>query len=97
MVVALMALPASKLDTCMMYAIMQVVVTDATVSAIAAAKATDRCCWRVSSTVFSHVASDQVLQPLGHFAAAAAAEQYPPTPAGLQVQRELEAIRLKRS
>lgn len=76
-------------------AVLQVVVTDATVSAVAAAKAAGHCCWRVSSTVFAHIASDQVLQPLGHFAAAE--EQYPPTPAGLQVQRELEAIRLKRS
>ncbi len=25
--------------------------------------------WRISSTVFGHIASDQLLQPLGHFAA----------------------------
>jgi hypothetical protein len=56
------------------------------VASIAAAKAAGRSTWRVSSTVFSHIASDQLLQPLAHFAQQpGAAERYPPTPAGLQV------------
>ena len=37
----------------------------------------------------------QVLRPLGPFATPEAEAAYPPTPAGLQVQRELEAINLK--
>ena len=52
--------------------------------------------WRVSSTVFSHVASDELLHPLGAFATPQALAAYPPTPAGEQVQRELEAINLRR-
>lgn len=68
----------------------QVLVTDATVTAVAAAKAAGRSTWRVSSTVFSHIASDQLLQPLGHFAEQPhAAEKYPPTPAGLQVRQRI--------
>lgn len=75
----------------------EVLVTDATVASIAEAKAAGRSTWRVSSTVFSHIASDQLLQPLGHFAQQpGAAQRYPATPAGLQVQRELEVIQLKR-
>jgi len=69
-----------------------VVCTDATLAAAERARAAGCPLWRVSSTVFAHVASDEVLTPLGAFAGAAAD---PPTPAGLQVQRELEAIQLK--
>ncbi|KAF6250741.1 Clavaminate synthase-like protein [Scenedesmus sp. NREL 46B-D3] len=75
----------------------EVLVTDATAAATAAAKAAGRSTWRVSSTVFSHIASDQLLQPLGHFAQQpGAAERYAPVPAGLQVQQELEIIQLKK-
>jgi hypothetical protein len=75
-------------------------VTEATAAAVAAAQAAGRSCWRVSSTLFSHVASDVVLQPLGPFATAAAtaaaadgdgdaaAQQYPPIKAGQQVGRK---------
>ena len=73
----------------------QVVCTDATCAAVERARAEGRPLWRVSSTVFAHVASDEVLQPLGAFVGAPSAANYPPTPAGLQVQRELEAIQLK--
>jgi hypothetical protein len=52
----------------------------------------------VSSTVFAHVASDQLLQPLGRFAELEGArERYPATRAGEQVQAELEMISLKHS
>lgn len=55
--------------------------------------------WRVSSTVFGHVASDRMLRPLAPFDAAAAsavaAEKYPPVLAGDFISRELEAIALK--
>ena len=74
---------------------LQVVCTDATRAAVERARAQGRPLWRVSSTVFAHVASDEVLAPLGAFADRPAAGAYPPTPAGLQVQRELEAIQLK--
>jgi len=76
----------------------EVVVTEATLAASEAAEAAGRSRWRVSSTVFAHVASAQVLQPLGRFGGLpGAAEGYPPTPAGRQVQMELEAIKLKQT
>ncbi|KAK9842098.1 hypothetical protein WJX81_008332 [Elliptochloris bilobata] len=75
----------------------EVVCTDATCAAVTRARAEGRPLWRVSSTVFAHVASDEVLAPLGAFAGSPGAAEYPPTPAGLQVQRELEAIQLKAS
>jgi hypothetical protein len=39
---------------------MQVVCTDATMAAVETARQTGRSLWRVSSTVFGHIASDQV-------------------------------------
>lgn len=50
--------------------------------------------WRISSTVFGHIASDQVLTPLGKYATAEATAQYPPTKAGAQVNDELAKIAL---
>lgn len=46
--------------------------------------------WRVSTTLFGHVANDQVLQPLGHFATEESLTKYPPMDAGAQCQRELQ-------
>ena len=76
---------------------LQVVFTEATAQAVAAAKAQGRPCWRVSSTMFGHVQSDATLRPLGRFAHEPAAGRYPPTPAGVQVQRELDFIKLGRA
>ncbi|KAK9814525.1 hypothetical protein WJX72_007371 [[Myrmecia] bisecta] len=73
----------------------EVVCTEATQAAIAQAEAAGRTLWRVSSTMFTHIASDAVLQPLEHFATSMTEEQYPAIPAGEFVQRELEAIKLK--
>lgn len=46
--------------------------------------------------VFGHIASDAILQPLGHFAHSPTAHQYPPIAAGEFVEAELSAINLKR-
>jgi hypothetical protein len=46
-----------------------------------------------SHAVFAHVASDAVLQPLGHFPAT---PKYPPIAAGEQVQQELQIIKLSK-
>jgi hypothetical protein len=73
----------------------EVVVADSTLDAIERAKQHQRSLWRVSSTLFYHVGSDQTLQPLGPFASAETLKQYPPIKAGSQVQRELETIKLK--
>mmetsp|Transcript_6795 Transcript_6795/g.12218 ORF Transcript_6795/g.12218 Transcript_6795/m.12218 type:complete len:352 (+) Transcript_6795:42-1097(+) len=51
--------------------------------------------WRVSSTVFSHVASDKVLKPLIGAEDSEVASKYPPIRAEDQVRAELEAINLK--
>lgn len=72
------------------------VCTQETLAAAERARAEGRPAWRVSSTVFSQIASDVVLQPLGPFAAAPGAAAYPPTPAGEQVAEELSMINLKR-
>ena len=63
------------------------VVTEDTLCAAEAAREAGRSLWRVSSTVFAHIASDQMLQPLGHFAQLPEASKYPPTPAGEQVRQ----------
>lgn len=73
----------------------EVVVSDATLAAIERAKKANRSTWRVSSTLFAHIASDNVLKPLGKFSNEANAKKYPPVAAGNQVRAELEAINLK--
>ena len=73
----------------------QVICSEDTLAALQKAKAQGLSTWRVSSTVFSHVASDQVLTPLGHFANAQSAQEYSAVDAGTFVQHELEAIKLK--
>jgi isopenicillin N synthase-like dioxygenase len=50
--------------------------------------------WRISSTLFAHVASDKILQPIESFATPEAKAKFPPLPAGEQVQNELKAIKL---
>ncbi len=73
----------------------QVVCGEDTIAAVAAAAVEGRPLWRVSSTTFSQIASDEVLQPIGRFAVPESVGAYPPTAAGLYVQRELEAINLR--
>eukprot|EP01006_Ploeotia_vitrea_P050888 TRINITY_DN67511_c3_g2_i1.p2 TRINITY_DN67511_c3_g2~~TRINITY_DN67511_c3_g2_i1.p2 ORF type:complete len:357 (-),score=201.24 TRINITY_DN67511_c3_g2_i1:449-1519(-) len=50
--------------------------------------------WRVSSTCFTHLASDNMLKVLDKFATEENVKKYPPILAGDQVQRELDAIKL---
>lgn len=72
----------------------EVVVVESTKTAIEKAKSEKRSLWRISSTLFAHIASDQTLEPLGRFKNARSSAEYPPTKAGKQVQAELEAIKL---
>eukprot|EP01027_Heterolobosea_sp_BB2_P025651 GEZU01039363.1.p1 GENE.GEZU01039363.1~~GEZU01039363.1.p1 ORF type:complete len:363 (-),score=148.07 GEZU01039363.1:757-1845(-) len=74
----------------------QVIVVPETLKAIEKAKAEQRPLWRVSSTLFSHIASDNILQPLGKFANVSeeVLAKYPPIKTGHQVQNELFAIKL---
>jgi len=50
--------------------------------------------WRISSTLFGHVASDAELRPLAPFDTEENLKKYPPILAGHQVQAELEMIKL---
>lgn len=72
----------------------EVVVTKDTLAAVEKRKAVGRPLWRVSSTLFSHIASDVVLEPVGQFGTDEAKALYPATPAGIQVEDELKAIKL---
>ena len=72
----------------------EVVASEKTAEAARKAKASGRSLWRVSSTCFAHIASDEVLEPLGRFASSDSAADFPPTLAGDQVKAELIAISL---
>eukprot|EP01116_Phalansterium_solitarium_P001611 TRINITY_DN11426_c0_g1_i1.p1 TRINITY_DN11426_c0_g1~~TRINITY_DN11426_c0_g1_i1.p1 ORF type:complete len:357 (-),score=91.10 TRINITY_DN11426_c0_g1_i1:121-1191(-) len=72
----------------------EVVVTKETVAAAEKAKEEKRSLWRVSSTLFSHVASDNTLVPLHKFATEETLAKYPSTLAGDQVQAELDLLQL---
>ncbi|XP_021834647.1 uncharacterized protein LOC110774424 [Prunus avium] len=73
----------------------EVVVTNRTVDAIKLATEEHRLLWRVSSTLFAHIASDAVLKPLGRFAESSLASKYPVIYAGEFVEQELAVINLK--
>ncbi|KAG6420224.1 hypothetical protein SASPL_116744 [Salvia splendens] len=73
----------------------EVAVTDRTIEAMKVASDENRSLWRVSSTLFGHIASDAILKPLGHFAESPLASKYPPMCAGEFVELELAVINLK--
>ncbi|GER51784.1 2-oxoglutarate (2OG) and Fe(II)-dependent oxygenase superfamily protein [Striga asiatica] len=73
----------------------EVVVTDRTIEAMKLASEQNRSLWRVSSTLFAHIASDAVLKPLDHFAGSPLAGKYFPISAGEFVEQELAVINLK--
>lgn len=73
----------------------EVVCSAETLEAIEKAKEAGRSQWRVSSTLFSHIASDNVLQPLGKAGEDEEVRtRYPAIKAGDQVQAELNMIKL---
>jgi len=73
----------------------EVVVNEGTLQAAQKAKEAGRPLWRISSTLFWHISSDEVLEPLGHFASEQTLAKYPPTAAGTYVQDELKTINLR--
>lgn len=73
----------------------EVVCTEETLQAANEARKAGRPAWRVSSTVFSQIASDEVLKPLGVFATTESEKKYPAVASGKYVQEELEAINLR--
>ncbi len=72
----------------------EVVVTKETLAAIETRRAAGQSLWRVSSTLFSHINSDDVLEPLGHYATAESTVKYPSILTGHQVRDELAHIAL---
>lgn len=72
----------------------EVVVTPATVTAIEAAQAATKSLWRISSTLFAHINSDVILEPLHSFSTPESKAAYPPMATGDQVAAELAAINL---
>ncbi|KAJ8748785.1 hypothetical protein K2173_011340 [Erythroxylum novogranatense] len=73
----------------------EVVVTKRTIDAMRVASEQNHSLWRVSSTLFAHIASDVVLNPLCHFTESPLASKYPPIAAGEFVEQELAVINLK--
>jgi len=82
----------------------EVIVNEKTLDTIANAKKNGTSLWRISSTVFVHVASDRVLKPLISVAdtpanvieAIKGKKEYPPISAGEFVANELKVIKLGR-
>jgi isopenicillin N synthase-like dioxygenase len=73
----------------------EVVCAPETLTAIEKARESGTSLYRISSTLFSHIASDNVMQPLGKYGESEAVRaKYPPIKAGHQVQAELNAIKL---
>ena len=71
----------------------EVVVVESTLDALERQKIRNRPLWRVSSTLFYHLASDQMLEPLPKYKSLAG-DKYPSQYVGHQVQRELGLINL---
>ena len=72
----------------------EVVVLPATLRAAERQEAAGRPAWRISSTLFAHVASDRYLTPLRPFASDEVRAAYPAVTAGDQVMSVLRKIRL---
>eukprot|EP00753_Platysulcus_tardus_P016404 PLAT5667.4.p1 GENE.PLAT5667.4~~PLAT5667.4.p1 ORF type:complete len:373 (-),score=175.47 PLAT5667.4:161-1279(-) len=72
----------------------EVVVGPETLGVIKRKREAGESLWRISSTMFGHMASDSTLKPLGRFDTEEARADYPPIKTGLQVRAELEAIKL---
>lgn len=72
----------------------EVVVSRETTEAIERRAAKQESLWRVSSTLFAHIASDWMLEPLDAFKTEETTKMYPSVLAGDQVQNELNLIQL---
>ncbi|KAI9141623.1 hypothetical protein BKA69DRAFT_1157150 [Paraphysoderma sedebokerense] len=72
----------------------EVVVTPATLAAVEKAQSENRSLWRISSTFFLHVASDEMLEPLAPYDTEDRMKVYPSIECGEFVKKELEGIKL---
>ncbi|KAJ3354713.1 hypothetical protein GGF32_002392 [Allomyces javanicus] len=75
----------------------EVIVTEKTLEVVERKKAAGESLWRVSSTLFYHIASDQVLAPLPPTDTDENKAKYPPIVCGDYVAKELEMISLSGS
>ncbi|KAI8893642.1 hypothetical protein BC833DRAFT_624675 [Globomyces pollinis-pini] len=75
----------------------EVCVVDSTLTAIERQKALGRPTWRISSTLFYHLASDNILEPLDAFKTEENVKKYPRQYVGEQVQRELGFLELDKN
>lgn len=75
----------------------EVVINKATTDVIKAKEENGESLWRVSSTLFGHIQSDQMLEPLAPFDTAAAKKAYPRVYTGQQVSDTLKLISLDRT
>eukprot|EP00596_Hydrurales_sp_CCMP1899_P008634 CAMPEP_0119033698 /NCGR_PEP_ID=MMETSP1177-20130426/752_1 /TAXON_ID=2985 /ORGANISM="Ochromonas sp, Strain CCMP1899" /LENGTH=366 /DNA_ID=CAMNT_0006990637 /DNA_START=148 /DNA_END=1248 /DNA_ORIENTATION=- len=76
----------------------EVAISSDTIKAIERRKEQDTSSlWRISSTLFGHIQSDQMLEPLPPFKNLLSSKTYPPIRAGDQVREELQAIALAKS
>ncbi len=72
----------------------EVCVVEETLAAIERQKQKGRPNWRISSTLFYHLASDNILEPVAHFRTPEAIKAYPAQYVGTQVQKELGFLEL---
>ena len=72
----------------------EVVNTDQCKEAASAAISAGQSAWRISSTMFTTVNHDTILEPLGRFKGEPTVNKYPPMKAGQQVADELAKIGL---
>lgn len=68
----------------------EVVISETTTRVIAEKKAAGKSLWRISSTLFGHIQSDQILEPLGQFRNPDTISKFPPIVAGDQVTKSAE-------
>lgn len=72
----------------------EVIITEDTKRVIDERRAKQQSLWRVSSTLFGHIQSDQILEPLAPFNTPEAVQRWPAIKCGEHVQRELQACSL---
>lgn len=75
----------------------EVIYTEEVLAAKEKAVKEGRIPWRVSSTLFSHIRGDVVLEPLPKFKTAESDKKYPPILASAHAAKELEDISLKKT
>lgn len=74
----------------------EVVVIEETLRAIEKQIERNRPIWRISSTLFYHLASDNMLEPIGKFKTGESTIAYPAMLVGEQVQKELGFLELSK-